>query len=236
MTARCRPRSNRCWPPMPATDRSSNSRSIAPCADACSMRSRASSTTRPPRSRRASASERTRSPDCSAPAAWACVYRARDTTLGRDVALKILPDLWLADPDRRARFDREARLLASLNHPNIGSIYGVHEGEPSPGSGLAVKALVLELVEGETLADRIALHAERSASRRGLPIDEVVSTREPGDRGARSGARARHRAPGPQAGQHQDHARGPREGARLRPRQGDGRRSAAAPRLRIHRR
>ncbi len=103
------------------------------------------------------------------------VYRARDTTLGREVALKILPDLWLANPDRRARFEREARVLASLNHPNIGSIYGVHEGEPSPSTGLAVKALVLELVEGETLADRIALHAEPSAARRGLPIDEVVS-------------------------------------------------------------
>ncbi len=104
------------------------------------------------------------------------VYRARDPTLGREVALKILPpDLWLANPDRRARFEREARLLASLNHPNIGSIYGVHEGEPSPNSGLAVKALVLELVEGETLADRIALQAQRSTARLGLPIDEVVS-------------------------------------------------------------
>jgi eukaryotic-like serine/threonine-protein kinase len=102
------------------------------------------------------------------------VYRARDTTLGREVALKILPDVWLADPDRRARFEREARVLASLNHPNIGSIYGVHESEPSPSSGLAVKALVLELVEGETLADRIALHAQPTASRRGMPIDDVV--------------------------------------------------------------
>ena len=103
------------------------------------------------------------------------VYRARDTTLGREVALKILPALWLANPDRRARFEREARVLASLNHPNIGSIYGVHESEPSPSTGLAVKALVLELVEGETLADRIARHAQPPASRRGLPIDEVVS-------------------------------------------------------------
>ncbi len=103
------------------------------------------------------------------------VYRARDTTLGRDVALKILPDLFLADPDRRARFEREARVLAALNHPNIGSIYGVHDSEPSSSSGLGVKALVLELVEGETLADRIALHAQPSASRSGLPIDEVVS-------------------------------------------------------------
>ena len=100
------------------------------------------------------------------------VYRARDTTLGRDVALKILPDRWLTNADRRARLEREARLLASLNHPNIGSIYGVHEAEPSGGSGLVVKALVLELVDGETLADRIAL---QPASRRGLPIDEVVS-------------------------------------------------------------
>ena len=100
------------------------------------------------------------------------VYRARDTTLGREVALKILPDLWLTNPDRRARFEREARLLASLNHPNIGSIYGVHEGERS---GLAIRALVLELVDGETLADRIALQAHPSASRRGLPIEEVVS-------------------------------------------------------------
>ena len=102
------------------------------------------------------------------------VYRAWDTTLGREVALKILPDLWLASPDRRARFEREARMLASLNHPNIGSIYGVHESEPSPRTGLAVKALVLELVEGETLADLIARHAQPSASRSGLSIDDVV--------------------------------------------------------------
>ena len=103
------------------------------------------------------------------------VYRARDITLGREVALKILPYLGLANPDRRARFEREARMLAAINHPNIGSIYGVHEGEPSPGTGLAVKALVLELVEGETLADRIALRAQPTASRSGLPIDEAVS-------------------------------------------------------------
>ena len=101
------------------------------------------------------------------------VYRARDTTLGRDVALKILPDLWLADPSRQARFEREARVLASLNHPNIASIYGVHESTPS-SSGLPLKALVLELVEGETLAHHIASHAAPSISRRGLPIDDVV--------------------------------------------------------------
>ena len=76
------------------------------------------------------------------------VYQAHDATLGRDVAIKILPGPWLADPDRRARFEREARLLASLNHPNIGAIYGVHESDASTSSGLAgVRALVLELVE-----------------------------------------------------------------------------------------
>ena len=77
------------------------------------------------------------------------VYRARDSTVGRDVAIKILPPSLSSDPERLARFEREARLLASLNHPNIGAIYGLEE------SG-GVTALVLELVEGETLADRIA--------------------------------------------------------------------------------
>ena len=72
------------------------------------------------------------------------VYRARDTKLGREVAIKILPDVWMTDPDRRARLDREARVLASLNHPHIGSIYGVELSGTTP-------ALVLELVEGDGL-------------------------------------------------------------------------------------
>ena len=76
------------------------------------------------------------------------VYRARDTTLDRDVALKVLPQAFTDDPDRLARFEREAKVLASLNHPNIGHIYGLEEAEGQ-------KALVLELVEGPTLADRI---------------------------------------------------------------------------------
>ena len=85
------------------------------------------------------------------------VYRARDTQLGRDVALKILPSSFAADPERLGRFEREARLLAALNHPHIAAIYGVEEAAPSSGSGQAtVRALVLELVEGETLADRVA--------------------------------------------------------------------------------
>ena len=77
------------------------------------------------------------------------VYRARDTKLGRDVAIKILPPHFTSDPDRLARFEREARVLASLNHPHIGAIYGVEDAD-------GVRALVLELVDGETLADRIA--------------------------------------------------------------------------------
>ena len=77
------------------------------------------------------------------------VYRARDTRLRRDVALKVLPPLFAADPERRARFTREAHVLATLNHPNIAAIYGVEETD-------GVTALVLELVEGVTLADRLA--------------------------------------------------------------------------------
>jgi Tol biopolymer transport system component len=76
------------------------------------------------------------------------VYRARDMTLGRDVAIKILPQLFTSDPQRLARFEREARTLAALNHPHIGAIYGVEDVE-------GLQALVLELVEGETLADRL---------------------------------------------------------------------------------
>lgn len=77
------------------------------------------------------------------------VYRARDSKLGREVALKVLPQALAIDPERMARFQREAQVLASLNHPNIASIYGFEE------SG-SVRAIVMELVEGPTLADRIA--------------------------------------------------------------------------------
>src|SRR6185436_8376315 len=77
------------------------------------------------------------------------VYRATDTTLKRDVAVKVLPAALASNPDRLARFQREAEVLASLNHPHIAAIYGL---EKSSG----VHALVMELVEGPTLADRIA--------------------------------------------------------------------------------
>ena len=87
------------------------------------------------------------------------VYRARDAKLGRDVAIKILPPHFTGDPERLARFEREARVLATLNDPHIGAIYGLEEAE-------GVRALVLELVEGETLSARIA--------RGPIPLDEAL--------------------------------------------------------------
>lgn len=88
------------------------------------------------------------------------VYRAKDTLLGRDVALKVLPETFATDADRRARFQREAKTLAALNHPNIAAIHGLAEG-PN------VSALVLELVDGETLAERI--------DRGPIPLDEALA-------------------------------------------------------------
>ncbi len=85
------------------------------------------------------------------------VYKARDTKLDRDVALKILPDAFVNDPERLARFQREAKVLASLNHSNIAAIYGLEETGDSP-------ALVLEYVEGPTLRSL--------AGRRPLPHDQ----------------------------------------------------------------
>src|SRR4051812_17506444 len=89
------------------------------------------------------------------------VYRARDSKLKREVAIKVLPDLLAADPDRLSRFQREAELLATLNHPNIAAVYGLEE-----------RAIVLELVEGQTLAEVIeGLKAKGSA----LAIDDVLA-------------------------------------------------------------
>ena len=110
------------------------------------------------------------------------VYRARDEKLGRDVAVKVLSAAWLQDPSRRARLDIEARLLASLNHPHIAAIYGLEDVD-------GARALILELVEGETLADRLGRrsHAGRIASgpargeggskggsQSGLPVREAL--------------------------------------------------------------
>jgi len=86
------------------------------------------------------------------------VYRARDTRLHRDVALKVLPGLVSKDPERLARFEREATLLAALNHPNIAAVYGVTE---------SANALVMELVDGDTLDERIA--------RGSLAVDEALA-------------------------------------------------------------
>jgi serine/threonine protein kinase len=95
------------------------------------------------------------------------VYRARDTKLGRDVAIKVLPEGVSRDPDRLARFEREARVLASLNHANIAAIHGLEEVPPAQPGGVPTKALILELVEGETLADRLM--------RGPIPLNEAMS-------------------------------------------------------------
>ena len=76
------------------------------------------------------------------------VYQAKDTKLGREVAIKVLPEEFAMDQDRVTRFQREAKLLASLNHPNIAAIHGLEESE-------GVHFLVMELIEGDTLRDRI---------------------------------------------------------------------------------
>ena len=87
------------------------------------------------------------------------VYRARDTKLKRDVAIKILPEEFSRDPDRVSRFQREAQVLASLNHPNIAAIYDLEEAD-------GLRFLILELVEGETLADRL--------KRGPIPLDDAL--------------------------------------------------------------
>ena len=89
------------------------------------------------------------------------VYRARDTKLGRDVAIKVVADVFLSDPERLARLEREARVLATLNHPHIGAIYGLEETD-------GIRGLVLELVEGATLAERLA--------RGPLPVREALTS------------------------------------------------------------
>src|SRR5882672_876845 len=88
------------------------------------------------------------------------VYRARDAKLKRDVAIKILPEEFSSDPDRVSRFQREAEVLASLNHPNIAAIHSLEEANGS-------RFLVMELVEGETLAECI--------KRGPIPIDETLN-------------------------------------------------------------
>jgi serine/threonine protein kinase len=96
------------------------------------------------------------------------VYRARDPKLERDVAIKVLPAAFTADPERLSRFEREARVLASLNHPHIAQIYGFEQaGE--------VRALVLELVEGETLEDRIQGGRLGSSRKSAMTVTEALA-------------------------------------------------------------
>src|SRR5215468_798879 len=107
------------------------------------------------------------------------VYRARDKRLGRDVALKVLPEAFARDAERMVRFEREAKVLASLNHPNIAVLYGLEESN-------GIRALVMELVEGPTLAERMgkADPLSRTPSRgvftapsktSPIPLDEALS-------------------------------------------------------------
>ena len=95
------------------------------------------------------------------------VYQATDTKLKRQVAIKVLPPSLAADRDRLARFQREAEVLASLNHPNIAAIYGLEEND-------GVSALVMELVEGDDLSERISAAHRLSPSAHGLPLDEAL--------------------------------------------------------------
>ena len=161
------------------------------------------------------------------------VWRAEDEKLGREVAVKVLAADVAQDPERLARFEREAKVLASLNHPNIAHLYGLETVASGSGTGPnsdaddnskfkiqnseltapAVTFLVMELVEGEDLSDRSSWH---DPHRRSDP------DRAPDRRGARSGARGGDRPPRSQTGEHQDQGRRHGEGPRLRAREGVG--------------
>ena len=109
------------------------------------------------------------------------VYRATDTRLGREVALKLLPEAFASDPERLARFEREAKLLASLNHPGIAHLYGFESA--ALDGGVAAHVLVMELAEGEELAERL--------KRGPIPVDEAIGLR---DRSPRRSRRRTRRA------------------------------------------
>ena len=96
------------------------------------------------------------------------VYRAHDPKLGRDVAIKVLPSAFTKHPDRLARLEREARILAALNHPNICAIYGFEDAD-------GIRLLILELVEGETLAEILAGDSNTQARGKGLPLNRVFN-------------------------------------------------------------
>jgi serine/threonine protein kinase len=134
------------------------------------------------------------------------VYRATDTVLGRSVAIKILPQSFASDPERLARFEHEAKTLASLNHSNIAQIYGFEKAGDIP-------ALIMELVEGPTLAERLAAGA--------MPIGEAIEVAKQIADGAGSGAREGDRSPRSEARQREDHAARRGQDSRLRSRGSD---------------
>ena len=145
------------------------------------------------------------------------VYRARDTRLGREVAIKVLPSALAADPERVRRFEREARSVSALNHPNIVTIYEV-------GSSDSVAYIAMELVDGESLREVLLDGA--------LPVRRAPADRRPGGRGACEGARLGHRASGPEARERDGDGGRARQDPGLRPGQADaaglGRRRPAA--------
>ncbi len=134
------------------------------------------------------------------------VYRARDPRLGREVAIKVLPASFSADPDRLRRFEQEARAAGVLNHPNITAVYdvGQHDGAPY---------VVQELLEGETL--RAALAGGALSARRAIDYATQIAQRP------RRGAREGHRPPGPEARERLRHEGRPRQDPRLRPGEAD---------------
>ena len=134
------------------------------------------------------------------------VYRARDTKLNRDVALKVLPEAFALDPDRLARFKREAQVLASLNHPHIAAIYGFEDS----GSVARARAGARRRTDA-----RGSNRARAGPARRGAP------DRQTDRRGARSRARAGHHPSRPEAREHQAAAGRDGEGPRFRTREGD---------------
>ena len=144
------------------------------------------------------------------------VYRARDTRLKRDVAIKVLPAALAHDLDRMARFEREARLLASLDHPNIGAIYGLEESN-------GTRSLVLAFIEGPTLADRVAAGP--------IPLERSDSHRAADRRGTRIRPRSRRDSSRPETRQREDHAGRRGQGSGFRPGQGAHRRKRRRIRL-----
>ena len=135
---------------------------------------------------------------CSAPAAWARCTGLTTRSSGATSRSRSCPGRSRVSPDRLARFEREARMLASLNHPNICGIYGFEEAD-------GIRFLILELVEGDTLADTIA--DVGSQGRRGTAARSGAGYRAANRRRPRSGARQGDHPPRPEAREHQDHAR-----------------------------